>query len=400
MCGIFGIVFPEHKEGLGKLLYEAGQRLTYRGYDSVGSATISTEGKIDLRKDAGKIHEVAKKYKFEEMSGIRGILQLRWATFGTPSLRNAQPHIDSTGQLVGAHNGNIVNTITLREQFKKEGHTVRSHNDGEICVHAVYKYLLRQPGGRRPWSEAIVRANQLLQGDYAYAITDKETNEIYCAKKGSSLYLGVGEDFICCSSDLPSILPLTQNIVFLKDNEFVRFTHDSFQIYDIKTGEPIQREVTRTDLTPESASKGEYPYFMIKEIYEQPQAVKEMLNVLYASEFIEPFLKHFEKAKTVFFIGAGSSYNACVTGAYYFNKIAKTPVVPVIAGQFLEMYGNALSDDCLLVCVSQSGETKDIINVVNYAREQKKGTILGILNVLGSTLMHRSDAYLPLACNL
>ncbi len=380
-------------------MYEAGKRLTYRGYDSVGCATIKN-GEIDLRKDKGKIKEVCEKYNFQEMSGIRGILQLRWATFGAPSKRNSQPHLDSEGQMVGAHNGNIVNTIALREQFKKEGHTVRSHNDGEICIHAVEKFRLRQPEGQRSWAEAIVKANQLLQGDYAYAITDRAENEMYCAKKGSSLYLGVGKDFICCSSDLPSILPLTQEIVFLKDNEFVKFTHNSFQVYDMKTGDPLQRSAHKTDLTPESATKGEYPYFMIKEINEQPKAAEELLHVLYASEFVENFIKHFDSARPIYFIGAGSSYNACVTGAYYFNKIARVPVIPVIAGQFLEMYGNAISEDSLFVCVSQSGETKDIINVVNYVQERGLGTVLGILNVLGSTLMHRSKAYLPLACNL
>jgi len=399
MCGIFGIAFPDHREGLGTLLYEAGQRLTYRGYDSVGCATIS-DGGIDLRKDRGKIHEVCERYNFHEMSGIRGILQLRWATFGAPSHRNAQPHLDCSGDIVGAHNGNIVNTISLREQYKREGHDVKGQNDGEIVVHTVEKYLLGQPDDRRDWNEAIIKANQDLQGDYAYVIMDNRKNELYCAKKGSSLYLGVGEDFVCCSSDLPSILPLTQNIVLLKDNEFVRFDPYSFQVYDMITGEEIPRQAKNINLTPENASKGEYPYFMIKEIHEQPTAVREMLHVLYASEFVDPFLDHFDKARTIFFIGAGSSYNACVSGAYFFNKLARVPVVPVIAGQFLEMYGNTLTEDTLLVCVSQSGETKDLINIVNYAKNTGLGKVLGILNVLGSTLMNRSDAYLPLVCNL
>lgn len=399
MCGIFGIVFKEHQEGLGKILYEAGKRLTYRGYDSVGCATIKRNGTIDLRKDAGKIQEVCRKYNFEAMSGIRGILQLRWATFGAPSQKNAQPHLDCSETIVGAHNGNIVNTLALREEYINNGHNVRGQNDGEIVVHTVEKHLLGEEG-KRDWVKAIVNANKDMKGDYAYVITDNRKNEMYCAKKGSSLYLGVGEDFICCSSDLPSILPLTRRIVFLNDNEFVRFDHSIYQVFNMLTGEAIQRESEVVDLSPETATKGEYPFFMLKEINEQPQAVREMLHVLYASEFVEAFLSHFDTAKRIFFIGAGSSYNACVSGAYYFNKIAKVPVIPVIAGQFMEMYGNTIDDDTLLVCVSQSGETKDIINIVNYAREIKKGRILGILNVLGSTLMNRSDTYLPLACNL
>ena len=134
MCGIFGIV-TEHEQPLGDILTDAARRLTYRGYDSVGAATISGST-IDLRKDAGRVDEVAEKYNFSEMKGSRGITQLRWATFGVPSKINAQPHIDSDGDLVGAHNGNVVNNVALRQQFTAEGMTVRSENDGESCVHA------------------------------------------------------------------------------------------------------------------------------------------------------------------------------------------------------------------------------------------------------------------------
>jgi len=141
MCGIFGIVM-KYGQHLGPILIEAARRLTYRGYDSVGVATLNG-GKIDLRKDVGKVDEVAQKYNFAEMTGSRGITQLRWATFGDPSLVNAQPHLDSDGDMVGAHNGNVVNNVELREQFIAEGMTVRSQNDGETCVHAVERYINR-----------------------------------------------------------------------------------------------------------------------------------------------------------------------------------------------------------------------------------------------------------------
>ena len=142
MCGIFGIVCKE-EQPLGAVLIEAGRRLSYRGYDSVGCATISPVGKIDLRKDVGKVDAVASRLDFASMGGTRGIVQLRWATFGHPSLVNAQPHLDSDGDLVGAHNGNVVNNVELRQQFITEGMLVRSTNDGESCVHAVERYLDR-----------------------------------------------------------------------------------------------------------------------------------------------------------------------------------------------------------------------------------------------------------------
>ena len=156
MCGVFGYV-TDQDAALGPILIEAARRLTYRGYDSVGAATISGS-KIDLRKDVGKVDEVAARYNLAEMTGQRGITQLRWATFGEPSQVNAQPHLDSDGDLVGAHNGNVVNNVELRQQFMAEGMTVRSHNDGESCVHAVERYINRghelsrrhPPGLRRP----------------------------------------------------------------------------------------------------------------------------------------------------------------------------------------------------------------------------------------------------------
>src|SRR5512142_1056594 len=141
MCGIFGIVTGK-EETLGPTLIEAAQRLTYRGYDSVGAATLSS-GRIDLRKDVGKVETVSRKYDFAEMRGSRGITQLRWATFGEPSQVNSQPHLDSDGDIVGAHNGNVVNNVEMRQLFMSEGLTVRSMNDGETCVHAVERYINR-----------------------------------------------------------------------------------------------------------------------------------------------------------------------------------------------------------------------------------------------------------------
>ena len=165
MCGIFGIVSKQDKL-LGPTLIDAGLRLSYRGYDSVGIATITESGVIDLRKDAGKVFTVAEKFNFKEMIGKRGILQLRWATFGEPSMVNSQPHLDSEGLMVGAHNGNVVNNAELREEFITEGMIVRSTNDGESCVHAVERFI------KKGFSmvDAIRKAYDVLKGDYAFVI--------------------------------------------------------------------------------------------------------------------------------------------------------------------------------------------------------------------------------------
>ncbi len=236
MCGIFGIVTSK-EQNLGNILMDAARRLTYRGYDSVGAATISGST-IDLRKDAGKVEAVAQKYNIFEMSGSRGITQLRWATFGTPSQVNAQPHFDSDGDIVGAHNGNIVNNVELRKMFIEEGLTVRSENDGESCVHAVERYVDQG----QDFITAIRHAYKDLEGDYSFVIGKANDDKLYAIKKGSGLVIGIGEDFTCVSSDLPSILPLTRKVIRLEDGEVVTLWADRVELHDVKDGSMIERE--------------------------------------------------------------------------------------------------------------------------------------------------------------
>lgn len=403
MCGIFGIVFKNQRQDLGRILVDAGRRLTYRGYDSVGCATIEgvniEDDKIDLRKDTGTIDEVYKKYNFIKMKGIRGMIQLRWATFGRPSKINAQPFFGCDTNIVGCTNGNIVNTAQLREKYMAEGHTIKSWNDGEILVHVIEKHY----NDSKDMKKAIMLAAKELHGDYAYVATTIYGNVMHTVKKGSSLYLGVGKDFVCCSSDLPSILPLTKMIVTLNDNEFVEFSWDKYTIYNLTDGSLIKRLPIKSQFDIESATKEGYPHFMLKEIHEQPSRVDMLLKILEESLFVEKFFERLNGKNgknNMYLMGSGSSYNACVTGAYFFNKLAHMQTIPVVAGQFIDLYGNTITDDSVIVCVSQSGETKDVINVVNYCKKIEKGTILGMINVLGSTLMLNSDVYLPLACDL
>ena len=394
MCGIFGITYKQTRDDLGEVLVKGGRNLTYRGYDSVGCVAVDGS-RADLRKDVGTIDEVTKKHKLSEMRGDRGICQLRWATFGAPSKANAQPHFDTKEEMAGAHNGNIVNTFQLNEEFRKEGMTIRSTNDGETCIHAVERHFKKT----KDMKKAIMGAAKDLHGDYAYVVTRLEQKTMYCAKMGSSLYLGVGKEFVCCSSDLPSILPFTKYIVPLRDGEMVEFNYNSYRIFEVATGKQIERKAEKSALSVEAASKGGYPHFMLKEIHEQPSRVGTLLKALDDSKYVDIFLDHMAGGE-VFLVGSGSSYNACVTSAYYFNRLSRRKVVPVIAGQFESLYGNVLDKDSVIVCISQSGETKDVMNAVNFCKKNKVGRILGVMNVLGSSLMHASEAYLPLACDL
>lgn len=395
MCGIFGIITRD-ETSLGPTLIEAGKRLAYRGYDSVGCATVAADGSIDLRKGVGRLDDVSARLDFAAMRGRRGITQLRWATFGAPSYENAQPHLDSDGDLVGAHNGNVVNNVQMRELFLREGLTVRGTNDGETCVHAVERHFDRNGGDM---IAAICAAYDDLEGDYAFLITHRDEERLYAIKKGSGLVAGRGEGMSVISSDLPSILPLTRRIVRVYDGEIVVLTPDSVELYSVQDRTQIQREEEWYDGPIEFAEKGGYAHFMLKEIHEQPTVAGELLHLLNSSRYVEPFLDALTATgdRPVYLVGCGTSYHACLLGAYYFNQIAGCPAVAVLGPQFIEQYDQALGPRDTAVFVSQSGETKDVLNAVKVMR-QRGGRVLGVLNVVGSSLAHASDVYLPLAC--
>ncbi len=392
MCGIFGIVV-EQERPLGDILTEAGRRLSYRGYDSVGCATIHENGTIDLRKDTGKVDEVAERLGFSEMTGRRGITQLRWATFGQPSQVNAQPHLDSDGDLVGAHNGNVVNNVELREAFIAEGMTVRSTNDGESCVHAVERYVDQG----HDMVEAIRRAYDDLKGDYALVIGRVGEDRLYAMKKGSGLVVGLAEDATCVSSDLPSILPLTRRVLRVQDGEIVTLWHDRAELRRVDDGSVVEREVEEVTESMEAVQKGGYPHFMLKEIHEQSQVAGELLHLLDASSHVAPMVERMAAARHLYLVGCGTSYHACMLGAVYLARLAGRSAVPILAPQFIAQYGPALGPEDVGLFVSQSGETKDVLNAMQVARERDT-EILGLANVSGSTLMNESRYYLPLAC--
>jgi glucosamine--fructose-6-phosphate aminotransferase (isomerizing) len=391
MCGIFGIV-TKYEQALGPILIDAARRLTYRGYDSVGAATIQG-AKIDLRKDVGRVDEVASKYNLADMTGQRGIVQLRWATFGEPSKINAQPHIDSDGDIVGAHNGNVVNNVELRKLFVSEGLTVRSENDGESCVHAVERYANQG----YDFIASIRLAYSDLQGDYAFVIGRINEDVLYAIKKGSGLVVGIGEGFTCVSSDLPSILPLTRKIIRIQDHEIVALWADRVEIRSVIDGSIIIRASELITETMDAVQKGGYPHFMLKEIHEQPQVGREVLHMLESSQEVQDVLEKISQARHVYFIGCGTSYHACLAGAVYFAQLAGRAAIPILAPQFIPQYSPTVSEQDVGIFVSQSGETKDVLNALQAAEAQGM-TCYGLVNVIGSTLTKSTAFWLPLCC--
>jgi glucosamine--fructose-6-phosphate aminotransferase (isomerizing) len=327
------------------------------------------------------------------MSGQRGITQLRWATFGEPSQVNAQPHFDSDGDLVGAHNGNVVNNVELRQQFMAEGMTVRSHNDGESCVHAVERYIDRG----YDFIEAIRRAHGDLQGDYAFVIGRINDDKLYAIKKGSGLVVGIGQGFCCVSSDLPSILPLTRTIVRIQDGEIITLWADHVELRSVKDGSLIQREPEQISETMEAVQKGGYAHFMLKEIHDQPQVAREVLHMLAHNQEVQTVLDKIKTARHVYLIGCGTSYHACLAGSVYFAQLAGKAVIPVLATQFIPQYLATVGPEDVGVFVSQSGETKDVLNALQAA-EGRGMPCFGLANVIGSTLSKTTECWLPLCC--
>src|SRR5215216_1643390 len=391
MCGIFGYVTSK-EENLGPILIEAAQRLTYRGYDSVGAATLSN-GKIDLRKDVGKVDAVAAKYNIAEMCGSRGITQLRWATFGEPSQVNSQPHLDSDGDMVGAHNGNVVNNFELREQFMAEGMTVRSQNDGETCVHAVERYINRG----YEFIDAIRLAYGDLEGDYAFVIGHANDDKLYAFKKGSGMVVGLGEGFTCVSSDLPSILPLTREVIRPQDGEIVTLWADRVEVRSVRDGKRVDRKPETVTESMDAVQKGGYRHFMLKEIHEQAQVARELSHVLNGNREVESLVEKMKKARHLYFIGCGTSYHAASAGAVYFAQLAGHAAIPVLAPQFIAQYAPAVDHDDVGIFVSQSGETKDVLNALEAA-EKYGMACFGLANVVGSTLTKATSFSLPLCC--
>ncbi len=391
MCGITGIVTQDRND-IGRLLVMCSRKLTYRGYDSVGVAAVH-RGKVYLKKDVGTIDEVDARLGLSKMPGDRGIAQLRWATYGAPTQVNAQPHYGCTEEFYGAHNGNLHNYYEYRQELIETGHTVRSWNDGELCVHAVDKYY-EQTGDM---FEAVRLSTRDLKGAFAYAVGRADTQEIYAVKMGSSLVAGVAPTETIVSSDLPSILPLTNRVVYLDDGEMVVLRPDSVKVYRVEDGKELNRPVQVSNVDPHAAEKGGFPHFMLKEINEQPQVARDVMGLLHSNES-EEWLRLIEDASHIYLVACGSSYNAGIVGTYYFNRLAGIPVTPAIGGQFIPMYARTLTEDSLCILVSQSGETKDILNVLKLVKREGLGKTLGVLNVIGSSLMFGADAYIPMGC--
>lgn len=385
MCGIFGCIVEG--EQAAPVIHSALKRLEYRGYDSVGEATVFN-GQLYLKKDAGKIDQVHASLNLDDMFGSIGIGHTRWATHGAPSQENAHPHTDCKEKIAVAHNGIIENFLDLRSELEKRGHVFKSRTDTEVIPHLIEEYMTKRSG----LVKAVMRAARKLKGSFAIVVVSTyEPDKIVCVRRESPLVIGVSDNFYYCASDIPAFLPLTNRTMFVEENELAVLTRGGVQIFDLKTGVLKERDVTTITWTPEIAERGGYPHFMLKEIYEQPMALR---NVLRTQElYYHLMTSALDRAKCAFLVACGTSYHACVAASYMFSELANLAVLPVVASEFIEQFGGVVDKDSVIIAVSQSGETADTLAAVRFAK-QKEATILGITNVMGSTLTRLSSVYI------
>ncbi len=386
MCGIVGVIGNQPATGI---LLEGLKKLEYRGYDSAGVAVLSG-GVLNTRKCEGKLVNLENLLQRDPIEGTVGIGHTRWATHGRPVDQNAHPHTDQTGAISVVHNGIIENYLALREQLEAEGHVFRSETDSEVVAHLVGKYY------DGDLIKAVRQALREVEGAYAIAVlTSHEPDLIVGARKDSPLVAGLGEGENFLASDVPAILSHTRRVIFLQDGDIAVITREKVQVLDMDLN-PLERTVETVDWNPVMAEKGGFEHFMLKEIYEQPQVIRNTVGgrtLEAAGEIVlgELGLTDEELAaiNRIYITACGTAYYAGWVGRYLIERFSRTPVSMDLASEFRYM-DPIIGPGDLLIVVSQSGETADTLAALREAKRRGAKT-LGIVNAKGSTMTREVD---------
>jgi len=396
MCGIFGCILKNGSAA--PVIHAALKRLEYRGYDSVGEVTIEN-GKLFVKKDAGKIDDVHVILNLDDLPGRIGVGHTRWATHGAPLQVNAHPHFDCSDppRIAVIHNGIIENFTELKKELEDNGHVFRSKTDTEVIVHLIEENLKKKEFTSKvtaasDFENAVIGAIERLQGSYAIAVVSTyEPNKIICVRNESPLVLGIADDAYYFASDIPAFLPLTNKVVFVENGELVTLSDEAYEIKKLVDGSTVVREPKLVDWTSKMAEKQGYPHFMLKEIHEQPLCLRNTLRM--QDKYLELLTTFLDRAREVIMVACGTSYHACLAASYMFSKLSFLATHPVIASEFTEQHGRSVNIDSTILAVSQSGETADTLAAVETAR-QRAATILGLTNGVGSTLTRVSRVYI------
>jgi glutamine---fructose-6-phosphate transaminase (isomerizing) len=389
MCGIVGYV---GKKPVVPVIIEGLRRLEYRGYDSAGIAVCGNGDGLQIRRAEGKLRNLEEVIRLKPLDGTYGIGHTRWATHGRPTEENAHPHRDCTGRIVVVHNGIIENYVTLKKQLIAEGHRFTTETDTEIIAHLVEKFYVKDASGSRPPLEEVVRtAVKSLTGVFALCVISvDEPNKIVAARNGPPSVIGLGKDEYFVASDVPAILYHTRDLFFLEDGDMAVLTPDGVKLTDFD-GHPVVRELQHITWDPIMAEKGGFKHFMLKEIYEQPRAVRDTTLGRISQETGRVFLDEmriteaeFKAARKINIEACGTSWHAGQAGKFMIESLARVPVEVDYASEW--RYRNPIVDaDTITVVISQSGETADTIAAQREAKSKGSKT-LAICNVVGAMI--------------
>jgi len=390
MCGIIGYIGSRNAV---PILVEGLKKLEYRGYDSAGIAVIQGK-RIQIRRVKGKIRELEASLQSGPLSGTCGVGHTRWATHGRPSEENAHPHRDCSGTVVVVHNGIIENYLALKNELIAEGHVFRTETDTEVIAHLVEKY--RQ---RSPFEEAVRQALAELEGAYAVAVLSTAApDQIIGARCGPPAVVGLGESEYFISSDINAILAHTSRVIFLEDEEVAILEKGGVRFSDFK-GRPLAKKEERLSWSPLMIEKKGFKHFMLKEIFEQPQVVRDTLHGRVAPGSGEVFLGEsclkattLRRLRRVVIIACGTSYHAGLVGKYFIESLSGVPVTVEYASEY-RYHDIALDKNVLVVVISQSGETADSLAALRATKKTGAPT-LAISNVVNSSIPREAEAVL------
>ena len=394
MCGIVGYV---GKKRVVPVIIEGLRRLEYRGYDSAGIAVCGNGAGLQIRRAEGKLRNLEEVIRLNPLDGTYGIGHTRWATHGRPTEENAHPHRDCTGTIVVVHNGIIENYVVLKKKLIEEGHKFTTETDTEVIAHLVEKYYLKTGNGHRPSLEEAVRKTVVqLTGVFALAvIAVNEPDKIVAARNGPPAVIGLGKDEYFVASDVPAILYHTRDLFFLADGDLAVITPTGVQLTDFQ-GQPIIREIQHITWDPIMAEKGGFKHFMLKEIYEQPRAVRDTTLGRISQETGHVYLDEmeitdaeFKAAKKINIEACGTSWHAGQAGKFMIESLAKMPVEVDYASEW--RYRDPIVDKgTITILISQSGETADTIAAQREAKAKGSKT-LAICNVVGSMITREAS---------
>ena len=386
MCGIVGYI---GRKQATPFLIEGLSKLEYRGYDSAGIA-VYHDGKIQVEKCVGRLDALRQKIVGREPVGCIGIGHTRWATHGKPSDINAHPQTDENDEFAVVHNGIIENYMPLKQELLQKGHHFRSDTDTEIVPH------LMADKWDGDFESTVRKVLHIIRGSYSLVfVCAKEPDKLICAKKNNPLIIGLGKGENYIASDIPAIIAKTRDTYILSDGEMAVVSADSVAVKDLE-GNPIDKKIFKVTWNAEAAEKGGFEHFMLKEIYEQPKAVRDTLRnrITAGSDEIQfPNLNWtadtLKDIRKIFIVACGTAYHAGLVGKYYIEKMARIPVEVDIASEF--RYRNPIIDEtCLCIVISQSGETSDTLEALKEAKRLGAMT-MAVTNVVGSSIAREAD---------